>query len=130
MKDKKLGLPETVQLADIKAINDKLHEYSALWDFFDIFIQLKANPPSSPMLSQYSVIYKWRLEQEHYMKALNGGRGMSDTAVKSFIDRYIPGYVFFGDLPPVSLDQRPKWVGRGLVLCLDDEREVVGIGNL
>lgn len=33
--------------------------------------------------SSYSVIYRWRLEQEHYMKASNGGRGMSDVAVKA-----------------------------------------------
>jgi D-glycerate 3-kinase len=36
----KLGLPETVELADIKAVNDKLHEYLALWNFFDVFIQV------------------------------------------------------------------------------------------
>jgi len=36
----KLGLPENIQIADIKAINDKLHEYLPLWNFFDIFIQV------------------------------------------------------------------------------------------
>lgn len=30
------------------------------------------------------------------MKARNGGTGMSDNQVKAFVDRYIPGYVFFG----------------------------------
>ena len=39
----KLGLPDTVQLADIKLINDKLHEYLALWSFLDIFIQVSGN---------------------------------------------------------------------------------------
>ena len=79
------------------------------------------------------------------MKANNGGRGMSEAAVKlfvrfhsgcifayfsRFVDRYIPGYVFFGELPPVATDRPPKWVGRGLVLCLDEAREVTNIGNL
>jgi len=45
--------------------------------------QLKATPPTSPVVSNYAVVYKWRLEQEHNMKATNGGRGMSDLAVKS-----------------------------------------------
>lgn len=43
----KLGLPEIVQLADIKAINNKLDEYSRLWSFLDIFIQVRGtkHPP-------------------------------------------------------------------------------------
>lgn len=36
----KLGLQENIQLADIKTINDKLHDYISLWNFFDIFIQV------------------------------------------------------------------------------------------
>ena len=38
---------------------------------------------SSENRSKFSVVYKWRLEQEHYMKASNGGIGMSDDAVKA-----------------------------------------------
>jgi len=82
------------------------------------------------------------------MKAQNGGRGMSDDAVKSFVifattvamningasnsfvDRYIPRYVFFGDIPLGDREHtqkvRPKWTGKGLILCLDDNREVTG----
>jgi len=33
-------------------------------------------------LSTYSIIYRWRLEQERSMRAENGGRGMSDEAIK------------------------------------------------
>lgn len=29
------------------------------------------------------LIYKWRLHQEHEMKAKNGGQGMSDEQVKT-----------------------------------------------
>lgn len=88
--------------------------------------------------SQYSIIYKWRLEQEHYMKAHNGGVGMSDDRVKTsvptalllpakyltlvrFIDRYIPGYVFFGDIST----QDTRWAGKGLKISLNDTREMV-----
>lgn len=76
------------------------------------------------------------------MKAHNGGRGMSDSAVKSFVslsisrhtyslpasrfvDRYIPGYVFFGDSP----DRLCKQIG-GLILYLDENRAVTDVGNV
>lgn len=87
------------------------------------------------------------------MKARNGGKGLTDVQVKScanslpyytfalrcspsrFIDRYIPGYVFFSegiqngyvDIRS-SLDQedkQPKWKGNGLKLILDEERALV-----
>ncbi len=77
------------------------------------------------------------------MKAKNGGQGMSDDAVKSFVifcpyrcyefngasnsfvDRYIPGYVFFGDIPGEHAQKvRPKWTGKGLILYLDVNRDV------
>jgi len=64
------------------------------------------------------------------MKAHNGGRGMSDASVKSFVDRYIPGYVFYGDsFSPTTLHKQlegPKWIGKGLTLFLDDSRTVTG----
>jgi len=97
--------------------------------FFDVFVQLKPNPPVSDTLSQYHVVYKWRLEQEHSMKAHNGGRGMSDASVKSFVDRYIPGYIFYGDsCSPSTLHEQPegpKWIGKGLTLFLDESRTVI-----
>ncbi|KAL0072485.1 hypothetical protein AAF712_000248 [Marasmius tenuissimus] len=93
----KLGMDDSIigTKKSIKQINETLHRYVDLWSFFDIFVQIKPSPSEHP--SQYSVVYKWRLEQEHYMKRFNGGKGMSDEAVKLFVDRYIPGYVFFGD---------------------------------
>jgi len=65
------------------------------------------------------------------MKARNGGRGMSDAGVKSFVDRYIPGYVFFGDsLSPAAFHghvlEGLKWLGKGLTLFLDESRTVTG----
>ena len=103
LERKKLGMGEEVGTPEeVKMINHKLKDYLRLWEFFNVFIQvngvhlitisindyslqLKPNPPASDTLSQYHVVYKWRLEQEHNMKAHNGGRGMSDAAVKSSV---------------------------------------------
>lgn len=38
---------------------------------------------------------------------------------RRFIDRYIPGYVFFGDVQ--------RWQGKGLRLFLDEERRQLGV---
>ena len=45
-------------------------------------IQLKPPVPESATQSLFSIVYEWRLEQEHYMKVNNGNRGMSDEGVK------------------------------------------------
>ncbi|RDB24832.1 putative ATP-dependent kinase TDA10 [Hypsizygus marmoreus] len=120
----KLGLPHTVTKHDLERVNETLKGYVAMWSYFDIFVQIKPTPVETPT-TQYSIIYRWRLEQEHNMKALNGGHGMSDDAVKSFVDRYIPGYVFFGDIPPM-FSQHP-WTGNGLRLLIDEQRHQVGV---
>lgn len=46
-----------------------------------IWNNLKVKPPDE---TPYSLIYKWRLQQEHNMKAKNGGRGMTDEEVKKY----------------------------------------------
>ncbi|KZV83133.1 P-loop containing nucleoside triphosphate hydrolase protein [Exidia glandulosa HHB12029] len=77
---------------EVREINEFLKEYASKWyPIFSAFIQITPDPPG-----QYDLVYKWRLEQEHHMKSRNGGVGMSDDQVKGFVDRYIPGYVFFG----------------------------------
>lgn len=102
----KLGLSEDEMgtIDDIRAVNSKLKEYEELWKYFDVFLQvnhvltssrekgrshfccqLKAILPTSTNLSQYSVVYIWRLEQERWMKSQNGGKGMSDAAITSFV---------------------------------------------
>ncbi|KAJ7686470.1 hypothetical protein B0H17DRAFT_1013424 [Mycena rosella] len=138
-----LGMGESARKEDVLQVNERLKDYIPLWDFFDIFVQvgpfpnvgcvyltlllLKLQPSPSPQKSPLSVIYKWRLEQEHYMKAHNGGKGMSDAAVKAFVDRYIPGYVFFGDGPTIGFESRqPRWTGKSLRIVIDENREVVG----
>ncbi|KAH0829167.1 P-loop containing nucleoside triphosphate hydrolase protein [Lanmaoa asiatica] len=81
-----------VSLEDVLEVNERLTSYVEWWSAFDAFIQIRG-PPTSP----FAIIYQWRLQQERDMKAKNGGRGMTDVQVKTFVDRYIPGYVFFGD---------------------------------
>ncbi|KAG6841370.1 hypothetical protein C0991_011710 [Blastosporella zonata] len=119
----RLNLPDLNKL-DLERVNETLSNYVELWSSFDTFIQIKPTPLLK-YPSEYSIIYKWRLQQEHNMKATNGGRGMSDEAVKGFVDRYIPGYVFFGDIPPSF--SAPRWAGRGLKLLIDDERQQLGV---
>jgi D-glycerate 3-kinase len=47
--------------------------------------------------------------------------------VARFVDRYIPGYVFFGDGPTVGFgSQKPRWIGKSLRIRIDDDRAVVG----
>lgn len=100
----------------------------------------------------YDYIYKWRLQQEHDMKARNGGKGMSDQQVEKcvcllhhgsvpdlfdlrFVDRYIPGYVFFGDgvtqggLDEHGTHQTPPWIGNGLCIQIGESREVVDVST-
>ncbi|KAJ6495768.1 P-loop containing nucleoside triphosphate hydrolase protein [Mycena vitilis] len=121
----RLGLGDSVRKEDVRDVNEALKKYIPLWSFFDTFVQLQPSG-SSPL----SVIYKWRLEQEHYMKARNGGQGMSDAGVKAFVDRYIPGYVFFGDGPTIGFGSKPRWNGNSLRIIIDDERVVVGTEKL
>ncbi|KAJ7125082.1 P-loop containing nucleoside triphosphate hydrolase protein [Mycena epipterygia] len=122
---RKLGMGELARKQDVRDVNEALRDYIPLWDFFDIFVQLQPSP--APEQSPLSVIYKWRLEQEHYMKARNGGKGMSDAGVKAFVDRYIPGYVFFGDGPTIGFgSKQPRWIGKSLRILIDHERVVVG----
>ncbi|KAG6920190.1 hypothetical protein DXG01_004959 [Tephrocybe rancida] len=120
----RLDLPDFVTKTDLVRVNETLKGYVQLWSYFDTFIQIKPAPVLE-FPSKHSIVYKWRLQQEHNMKAANGGRGMSDEAVKAFVDRYIPGYVFFGDIPPPSVT--PRWTGRSLRLLIDEERRQLGV---
>ncbi|KAH9485522.1 putative ATP-dependent kinase TDA10 [Psilocybe cubensis] len=123
------GLDNICRPADLKIINEYLKQYSRLWSFFDIFVQLKPEEPPFSHVSRYEVVYKWRLDQEHNMKSRNGGKGMSDTAVQSFVDRYIPGYVFFGDFPPLRHEENLEGTSiqavSGLSIVLDEARNVI-----
>lgn len=94
---------------NILEINGNLRCYVECWSLLDAFIQIR--PPET---SPYKYIYTWRLEQEHAMKAKNGGKGMTDEEVRRFIDRYIPGYVFFS---PVSHPSSATSESQDATLC-------------
>jgi D-glycerate 3-kinase len=87
------------------------------------------------------------------MKARNGGMGMSDAEVNGFVqplinmtrpelnllhrfvDRFIPGYVFFedgvrqGTKNADGTYKQPSWSGNGLVITIGEDRNVVGVTN-
>ncbi|KDQ55219.1 hypothetical protein JAAARDRAFT_37747 [Jaapia argillacea MUCL 33604] len=120
-----------VRLEDALDVNERLRSYVGWWELLDVFIQIK--PVDS---SPYSFIYKWRLEQEHYMKSLNGGKGMTDSQVKSFVDRYIPGYIFFSDGitegaidPSTNVRIPPRWKDKGLSITIGETRDLVSVGQ-
>ncbi|EMD33145.1 hypothetical protein CERSUDRAFT_118208 [Gelatoporia subvermispora B] len=115
---------------DVLQVNERLKEYVKWWNMFHAFIQIK------PIESHpYTYIYKWRLQQEHAMKSSNGGKGMADAQVEAFVDRYIPGYVFFGDgvldgyIDENEERKSPPWRGHGLVIQIGENREVVKVDN-
>jgi len=84
-----LNATPAYSLEHVLDMNQRVAEYIEWWDLFDICVQV-----SPQAVDPYVPIYKWRLHQEHEMKAKNGGQGMTDEQVKTFVDRYIPGYHF------------------------------------
>ncbi|KAI8149199.1 P-loop containing nucleoside triphosphate hydrolase protein [Fennellomyces sp. T-0311] len=89
-------------LSSLEQINRYLAQYeSDLYSFFDIFIHLSPADPEQ--------VYKWRLQQEHHMKATRGVDGMADDAVRAFVDTYMPAYELY--LPRLD---RVGFFGQGL----------------
>ncbi|GAA6017142.1 hypothetical protein JCM10207_002548 [Rhodosporidiobolus poonsookiae] len=104
------------KLEDLQAVEDKLAEYTQLWDYVDCAVQIRPQ--------RMGFVWEWRLEQEHNMKAKNGGIGMTDEQVKAFISRYMPGYeVWLKGLE----DPRASWAGKGLRVVVDKGRAVAAI---
>ncbi|KWU43048.1 D-glycerate 3-kinase [Rhodotorula sp. JG-1b] len=103
-------------LQHLRTVERNLREYTDLWSYIDTFVQLKPE--------RLGYVWEWRLEQEHNMKAKNGGVGMTDEQVKDFIARYMPGYELW--LPNVTEGDNP-WRGRGLQIQLNKAREAVAV---
>ncbi|GAA5876688.1 hypothetical protein JCM3774_005912 [Rhodotorula dairenensis] len=103
-------------LEHLRVVERHLREYQSLWSYIDAFVQLKPE--------RLGYVWEWRLEQEHNMKAKNGGVGMTDGQVKDFIARYMPGYELW--LPNVTRGNT-SWRGRGLQIQLNKAREAVGV---
>ncbi|KIY69474.1 P-loop containing nucleoside triphosphate hydrolase protein [Cylindrobasidium torrendii FP15055 ss-10] len=135
-----LGLSDSIvgSKKSLEDVNAALYSYLEVWSYFDAFVQIAPSlvQDATDATSPYSVIYKWRLEQEHAMKLQNGGLGMSDDAVKLFVDRYIPGYVFFGDGVSSGYQDRdgvwrsPPWEGKGLRISINEGRELVSVEHM
>lgn len=60
---------------------------------------------------------------------------MSTERCSRFVDRYIPGYVFFGDgITKGGLDKdgnisQPPWIGHGLCIQIGEKREVLDVST-
>ncbi|KAF8752024.1 hypothetical protein RHS01_07871 [Rhizoctonia solani] len=107
-------------IKSLEAINGSLKNYADLWyRYFTHFIQ--ASMRGCLVRNLYDV-FEWRLQQEHAMKLKNGGRGMTDEEVHSFVARYMPGYELFQDT--IESPNNP-WIGHGLKVVLDKQRAVV-----
>ncbi|GAA5903909.1 hypothetical protein JCM6882_001347 [Rhodosporidiobolus microsporus] len=112
-------------LEDLEQVEGLLESegYRELWSEIDIAVQIKPEG--------MGYVWEWRLEQEHNMKAKNGGVGMTDEQVKNFIARYMPAYEL--QLPGFAHDSQP-WAGkpdkRGLRILVGKGREVVGVEEI
>ncbi|GAA5999169.1 putative ATP-dependent kinase [Rhodotorula paludigena] len=100
----------------LAVVQDKLAAYRELWDMVDAFVQIRPE--------KMGFVWEWRLEQEHNMKAKNGGVGMTDEQVKHFIARYMPGY----ELWLRGIDAADaSWAGKGLRVVIDKARAVSSV---
>ncbi|GAA5982260.1 hypothetical protein JCM10908_004805 [Rhodotorula pacifica] len=104
-------------LDHLRTVERNLRDYADLWRYIEAFVQL--------MPERLGYVWEWRLEQEHNMKAKNGGIGMTDEQVKAFIARYMPGYELW--LPNVTKGETNSWRGKGLQIQLNKAREAVGV---
>ena len=98
-------------------ISAELHRWETDWyPLLDAVVQFV--PHAEGGASPWSLVYPWRLEAEHAMKARNGGHGMSDEQVWAFVQRYLPSYELF------SHDMRtaPVWPGHCLCLVIGADR--------
>lgn len=78
-------------LEHIGEVNNRLATYNALWwNQIDAFVQLAPTPPANQHAEQsdaLETVFAWRLQAERAMKERNGGKGMSDEAVRVFVAR-------------------------------------------
>ncbi|PWN41968.1 P-loop containing nucleoside triphosphate hydrolase protein [Ceraceosorus guamensis] len=115
-------------IVHLQEVNSQLASYEATWwAQVDAFVQLAPTPPSGQRdggPQALETVFTWRLQAERAMKERNGGKGMSDEAVREFVARYMPGYELFGD--GVQGVKKP-WHGRGLRLGLDSDRNVTEV---
>ncbi|KAH9824163.1 P-loop containing nucleoside triphosphate hydrolase protein [Melampsora americana] len=103
---------------DLVQVNELLQPYQKnIWSKLDLLIKV--------IPKDYDWVYKWRLEQEHQMKASNGGLGMSDCQVHKFIDRYMPFYEFYKKR--VTIRPNPPSPLNGMRIFVNESRVPVEI---
>lgn len=104
-------------LKSLTTVNEYLSAIAAaIYPFFTVFVQIEP--------TTYQDVFKWRLQQEHAMKAANGGRGMTDEQVDAFVKRYMPGYELWKE--GIWTAGSP-WEGKGLQLFYGSDREVTKV---
>ncbi|GAA5957758.1 hypothetical protein JCM3765_003756 [Sporobolomyces pararoseus] len=107
------------QLEHLEKLNDELEGYDKLWELVDGWVEIKPK--------RLGYVWEWRLEQEHTMKAKNGGIGMTDEQVKTFISRYMPGYELFSSSSKVPKGEDSKKRGPLLSVEIGKHRQVVNV---
>lgn len=102
-------------LESLRQLNDALIEVSQeVYPHFSVLVQVE---PTS-----YDFVFDWRLQQEHAMKAANGGKGMTDEQVHKFVERYMPVYEVWGE---TVLAKDAPWAGRVIRMTFGKDREVL-----
>ncbi|PLW42532.1 hypothetical protein PCANC_08615 [Puccinia coronata f. sp. avenae] len=105
-------------LDELLEINRNLSAYvQRIWRRIDLLINLVPQDLNS--------IWRWRIQQEHEMKAKNGGIGMSDEEVEQFIYRYMPCYELYGK--PADEAGGDGMIQSCLKVVMDEERRVVHV---
>ncbi|KAL7752647.1 hypothetical protein RI367_001649 [Sorochytrium milnesiophthora] len=138
-------------LHTLQELNARLAEYTPLYSHVDAFIHICHNLPAAAnddTRLDWSIVYRWRLEQEHTLRqqlARKGQAGhtatsgaMSDEQVARFVDRFVPMYVMcaqrlaehnlFAQLPnadSAALPRRPH-----VRIDVDDDRQFIALHEL
>lgn len=105
----------------LRLVNQKLKDYQAWDDLVDSFCVLA--------VEDIQQVYAWRQQAETEMKQTQGA-GMSEEAVKKFVDNFMPAYAayrqtLYASAAAAGVDGKPSllcWVGPDR-LPYDDESE-------
>ena len=104
-------------LDSLTTLNEYISDFgNRVYPTFSTIVQIEP--------TRYEDVFAWRLEQEHTMKAKNGGVGMTDEQVHRFVERYMPGYELWKE--GIWADHMP-WAGNGLRLFFGSAREVIRV---
>lgn len=102
-------------LASLEELNDYLATFAAkVYPYFSALVQVEP--------TTYEYVFRWRLQQEHAMKAANGGNGMTDDQVHQFVERYMPAYELWA---PGVLNSDAPWAGHVVRLGFGEDREIL-----